>query len=772
MALKIVAAAAVIGAAVFLSTTAAAPGGKAQGRFTQGALYVRGPEGPTEIECPLKHTDVRAEISGFIARVTVTQDFINTSRDKVEAVYVFPLPHGAAVDDMTLHVGERVIRGQIKRRQEAQAIYQAARNAGHVAALLDQERPNIFTQSVANIEPGAKVRVAIRYSERLTYEAGTYQFTFPMVVGPRYNPTSVRDAARISPPVVRPDQRAGHDISLEVKLDAGLALDSVDSPTHPVKAERPSASQAVVRLRNENTVPNKDFVLRYDVAGRKIGNAVLTHHDQRGGFFSLILQPPERVLPAEITPKEIVFVLDTSGSMHGFPIEKAKESMRMALKGMHAKDTFNVITFAGDTHVLFPAPVPATAEHVARAEQFLAGQRGQGGTEMMKAIRAALETSDSQEHIRIACFMTDGYVGNEAEIIDEVKRHPQARVFAFVIGNSVNRYLLDKMAEAGRGEVEYVSLESQGSAAAKRFHERVNSPVLTDIRIEWNGLPVEQVLPARVPDLFAAKPMVITGRYPKAARGTIRVTGRVGGRPYSADVPVDLPAGGESNAVLASLWARMQIDSLQHEPGSEAEVTKLGLDYGLMTQYTSFVAVEEKTVTEGGKARRVEVPVELPEGVSWEGNFGGPQAVALRGAAMGFVAGSAGGVVGGVAGGAPGGFGGGVIGGIAGAVHVAPMPVSPPPPPGRKEAVRAVPQAAERVDAKAKMDPALAGLTGEVRVRLVLGDTREAVLAALAAAGAEVVERKPAGVVIARVDASKLEALARMDAVLWIGKVE
>ncbi|MDZ4802062.1 MAG: VIT domain-containing protein [Bryobacteraceae bacterium] len=728
-------------------------------RVTQGALIIRDTQQPWQLECPLKHTDVKAEISGFISRVTVTQDFENTAKDKVEAVYVFPLPHNAAIDAMTLQIGDRVIKGQIKRKQEAQAIYQAARNAGNVAALLDQERPNIFTQSVANIAPGAKVRVVISYSERLEYEAGTYQFTFPMVVGPRYHPRNVTDAARITPPVARPDQRAGHDISVEVKLDAGVALDSVDSPSHPVQSDRPSPARAVVRLRDQDTIPNKDFILRYDVAGRKIGNAVLTHRDQRGGFFSLILQPPERVTPTEITPKEIVFVLDTSGSMNGFPLEKAKESMRMALAGMHPRDTFNLITFSGDTQILFPAPVPATRENLARAEQFLASQTGHGGTEMMKAIRAALEPSDSQEHLRIACFMTDGFVGNEAEIIAEIQRHPNARVFSFGIGNSINRYLLDKMAEAGRGEVEYVSLEAHGSAAAKRFHERVNSPLLTDIRIDWNGLPVEELFPARIADLFAAKPVVVTGKYSRAAKGVIRLQGRMAGKAYSAEIPVELPGANSANEALASLWARTKIDSLMLDAGPDAveQITKLGLDYRLMTQYTSFVAVEETTVIEGGKPRRVEVPVELPEGVSYQGVFGeSPRAMVMASIAQAMTFLQSQGAVGGVIGGVP----------SASDAMVAPRQMAPPPPPA------AAPSYAKMEQAKLKVDPALKGLTGKLRVSLAMADTSDATLALLKQAGVEVVERRRAGILIVRIDASKLPALAQLDAVLWIGKIE
>nr|MBA3766369.1 VWA domain-containing protein [Acidobacteriota bacterium] len=338
------------------------------------------------------------------------------------------------------------------------------------------------------------------------------------------------DASRITPPVTPQGTRAGHDISLEVTLDAGVPIDDLRSRTHEIDVVKANDHSARVRLKNMSEIPNKDFVLRYDVAGGKIADAVLTHRAQRGGFFTLILQPPDRVTAEDVTPKEIVFVLDTSGSMMGFPIEKAKEAMQLAFDGLYPQDTFNLITFAGDTHILFPQPVPATRENLRKAQGFLASREGSGGTEMMKAIRAALEPSDKQDHIRIVCFMTDGYVGNDMEIISEVQKHPNARVFSFGIGSSVNRFLLDKMSEYGRGEVEYVALDDDGSAAARRFHERVRSPLLTDISIEWGGLPVADVYPKRIPDLFSAKPVILSGRYTGTGSATIKLKGKMSGR--------------------------------------------------------------------------------------------------------------------------------------------------------------------------------------------------------------------------------------------------
>src|SRR5262245_61124107 len=549
---------------------------------------------------------------------------------------------------MTMTVGDRIVKGKIKPREEARAIYEAARDAGHVASLLDQERPNIFTQSVTNISPGAEVKITISYVELLSYENGTYEFVFPMVVGPRYIPgsptgkqgsgwapdtTQVPDASRITPRVAPPPTLADHDIAISHSLDARVPIDSLSSTLHEVDIQRPDDHRAEVRLKQQLQIPNKDFILKFDVAGKKIEDAILTHRSEQGGFFSLILQPPERVAVSEVTPKELVFVLDTSGSMSGFPIEKAKEAMKLALDGLYPEDTFNLITFSGDTHILFSQPVPATRENLQKAQVFLESRNGSGGTEMMGAIRAALDPSDQQEHLRIVCFMTDGYVGNDFEIIGEVQKHPNARVFSFGIGQSVNRFLLENMARHGRGEVEYVTLQDDGSAAARRFHERVRNPLLTDVSIDWGGLPVADIYPQRLPDLFSAKPVDLTGRYIAGGRGVVRLRGKMAGQDIVREIPVEFPESQPQHDVLKTLWARTRIADLMSQdfnglqggtmkPELQETITQLGLEYQLMTQFTSFVAVEEMTVTDGGEPRRIDVPVEMPEGVSYEGVFG------------------------------------------------------------------------------------------------------------------------------------------------------
>jgi len=793
----------------------------AQAGYTPGALTVVDPAGKPGMMCPLKHTDVKAEISGFISRVVVTQEFENPFKEKIEAVYTFPLPQNAAVDDMTMIVGERTIRGKILPREEAQAVYDAAKSSGKVASLLDQERPNIFTQSVANILPGNRVKITISYVETLQYVNGAYEFVFPMVVGPRYVPGSpsgrkqgngfapdtdrVPDASRITPKSPPPALRSGHDISLDITLDAGLVLDNITSKSHVVEIQRPDAHSARLHLREGSAIPNKDFVLRYDVAGQAIQDALLTHRSDKGGYFTLILQPPDSVKTEDVTPKELVFVLDTSGSMQGFPIEKAKETMKLALDSLYPSDTFNLITFAGDTEILFPKPVRATRANLEKAQAFLNSRSGSGGTEMMTAIKAALEPSDDQSHIRIVCFMTDGYVGNDMEIISEVQKHPNARVFSFGIGSSVNRFLLDKMAEAGRGEVEYVTLDDDGSAAARRFHERVRNPLLTDISIDWNNLPVADVYPQRIPDLFGAKPLILTGRFTSAGRGTIRLKGKMAGSEFVREIPVELPETMAMHDVLAPLWARARVDNLMNEDFGGAQsgnmradlkdtITQLGIEYRLMTQFTSFVAVEEMVVTDGGQPRRIDVPVEVPHGVDAEvdeqmmvsipkmrsRNYVGSAAVARRGRNV------AGGVLSSAT----------VVGAGGGQGIGAAAPPSPTPVAGmaNADALRietrtelgedrkaedlrsklhrslfAVVQKLQRKEVLSSADEGGFIRNGKAEVQVWLTDKSPASLSKLKELGFEVVlDTKTSKLIIGRISVDKLEALARLSFVRYV----
>ncbi|MBK6427456.1 MAG: VWA domain-containing protein [Blastocatellia bacterium] len=516
---------------------------------TEGQLRAVDASGQLRPPCPLEHTDVDVDVAGFVARVTVTQRFLNPFDETIEAVYLFPLSADAAVDRMTMKIGDRTIAGRIALRDEARATYETARAEGRAASLLEQERPNVFTQSVANIPPGARIDVTISYIETLDYEDGRVEFVFPMVVGKRYVLAAAGKAdesmSRLSTTTVKSDTRAGHDVSIDVRIDAGVPVSAVASRLHAIETTPRSGHSAVVHLGARDEIPNRDFVLSWDVAGRKLEDAVLAHRDARGGFVTLILQPPDRVAEADLTPKEVVFVVDTSGSMSGLPMEKSKEVVRYAIDRLNPDDTFNVITFSGSTRILFPEPVPANVVNRAVAMQLLSGTQGGGGTEMMSAIRAALDPSDAEHHVRIVCFLTDGYVGNDLEILSEIRKHANARIFAIGVGNSVNRFLLDQMAAEGRGEVAYAMLTDDGEQVAKTFFERVRNPLLTDVTIDWNGLPVTDVLPERIPGRLQreagrrrrALQRARIGHYPDPGlRRRPRSRPRGAGRPAGIDV--------------------------------------------------------------------------------------------------------------------------------------------------------------------------------------------------------------------------------------------
>jgi len=659
---------------VALVSLAGSASATAMDQPTQGTLLIATSEGPSEQVFPLEHTAVEAQVLGFVAQVRVAQTFNNPFTDPLEAVYVFPLPQNAAVGEMSIRIGDRLVKGIIKTREEARAIYEEARREGKTTARLDQERPNIFTQYVANIEPGKKVVVEIVYDVVLAYSDGNYEFVYPMVVGPRYIPGTpdgkppkgegwspdtdeVPDASRITPPVKRPGSRSGHDITLDVILDPGMEMQKLSSPTHEIVVARGlevSPTAVRVRIAPGDRIPNKDFVLRYRLADDRPALSVLARQSARGGHFALLFEPPARAAASAVAPKEIFFVIDASGSMSGEPMSLVKRAMRYALEHLNPDDTFQIIRFSDSSSRLGAKPLANTPRNVRRALSYINGIRANGGTEMKKGIRAALRGKDRNGRLRVICFMTDGYIGNDADILGEINRliDDDTRLFAFGVGSSVNRYLLEHMAEVGRGAVHYALLDQPPEDQVAAFYARVRSPVLTHIEIDWKGLDVSAMTPTRIPDLFAGQPIHVIGRYAKPGKARAVVRGRIGTRRVEYALPVllpadsgdDLPAAGadvDSGAealtrattsagcdALARLWARAKIRELMSRQitGAQSDarerVTQLGLDYGLVTQYTSFVAVEQRVVNENGALRTYQVPVEMPEGVSYEGVFG------------------------------------------------------------------------------------------------------------------------------------------------------
>ena len=603
-----------------------------------GAMLAKLPEEEKEIPLPLKHTDVKGQISGYIATVDVTQQFHNPYDEKIEAVYVFPLPQNAAINEFIMTIGERRIRGIIRERQEAEKIYQEARSQGHVASLLTQERPNIFTQKVANIEPGREIDINIKYFNTLAYVDGWYEFVFPMVVGPRFNPPGYTDGVgavargkdgisgqKTEVQYLKPGERSGHDISLAVDIDAGVAIEEATCSSHVIAKSAATPEKLSVKLSSLDSIPNKDFVLRYKVAGKTVKSALVTHRDQRGGFFTLMLYPPDNLSYLKRAPMEMIFVLDCSGSMNGKPIAKAKQAITRALKKLQPGDTFQIIRFSNNASQLGPNPVPATDENICKGLAYVELLEGGGGTMMIEGIKAALDFAHDPQRFRLVSFMTDGYIGNETEILAAIaQRLGASRIFSFGVGSSVNRYLLNRMAKLGRGAVAYMGLDDSAGEVVDLFYDRISHPALTDVEIDWGGMQVTDMYPGRIPDLFVGRPVILTGRFKGGSSTTIHVKGNVGDMTQDIAIAVNFDDSAANHSGIACVWARKKIETLGSQaaydtnPDLPGEIKQVALEYGLMSAYTSFIAVDSSRKTAGDHGITVAVPVPVPDGVRYD----------------------------------------------------------------------------------------------------------------------------------------------------------
>ncbi|MYJ97012.1 MAG: VWA domain-containing protein [Proteobacteria bacterium] len=593
----------------------------------------------SEIPLPLKHTDVQARIAGYVGTVDVTQQFENPFDRKIEAVYVFPLPEKAAISEFVMSIGERRIRGILREREEAEAIYSEARAQGYQASLLVQHRPNIFEQKVANIEPGHRIDVNIQYFHTLAYRDGWYSFAFPTVVGPRFNPPGSTDpvaalsrsptqpdTSGVAAQYLRPGERSGHDIGISVELDAGVEIEAIEA-SHFIDEVRTGEGTAMITLANRATIPNRDFVLDFKVAGGRIKSRLLTYEDpdEPGqGYFTMMLFPPAHLENLARHPVEMVFVLDCSGSMSGVPIAQAKSAVVSALDQLESDDTFQIIRFSDNASRFGVEPVAATPGNIERAKRYVDSLDGAGGTMMIEGIRAALNFPHDPERLRFVTFLTDGYIGNEAEILRAIHGLiGESRIFSFGVGSSVNRYLLERMAIAGRGAVAYLGLNDSGSDVMNDFFDRISHSALSNVTIRWGDMRVGDVYPSRLPDLYVGRPVVVTGKY-RGEPGGLYVGGWAGGERIEFGVRSDGDA--DAHAFLPRIWARLRIADLMDrrvwatDPYGEFEgmIRQTALDYGLLSDYTAFVAVDASQPTTGDYGVTVVQPVPVPEGVRYE----------------------------------------------------------------------------------------------------------------------------------------------------------
>ncbi len=474
-------------------------------------------------DLPLEHTEAHITVDGSIQLVTVRQVYGNPYSDPIEAVYVFPLPESGAVYSMDMEIGDRRIEGEIKERQEAQRIYEEAISQGRTAALLEQERPNIFTQTVGNILPGDDIVIEIMYAAPVDYNDGSWEVVYPMVVGPRFSPNSVTDVDRITPDIVPEDTRSGYDIELSLTLDPGFPVREFESLNHAISTEIQNDDRLFVELSREHEIPNRDFVFTYRTAGNDIGAGVVSHNGDMGGHFMLMLEPDAEVDQGHIAPKEIFFVVDNSGSMSGQPMEVAKETVRQFVRGMNPDDSFQIMRFSETASSMSSEPMENTAANVRRGIEYINSMSGMGGTVMIEGVRACVGYPEDPERMRYSIFLTDGYIGNESEILSELRTTlgEHTRLFSIGVGSSVNRYLIEGLAEEGRGYAVYVGLDQNPKTAVEDVYNKINNPYLVDIEIDWGNLDVTEVYPREIRDLYDGEPLVVVGRYNESGRDEI-----------------------------------------------------------------------------------------------------------------------------------------------------------------------------------------------------------------------------------------------------------
>ncbi|MEL6682854.1 MAG: VIT and VWA domain-containing protein [Pseudomonadota bacterium] len=600
-----------------------------------------------EYALPMLNSDIAVNIEGDMATVEITQTFMNEAHLPMEAEYLFPLNQDAAVYAMEMVVGDEIVTAVIQEKQEAEATFEQAAEEGKAAALLTQHRPNMFTQRIANLMPGLSIEVTLRYVQMIPKIDGQQELVIPLVVGPRYKgtpePEELLTVAQEEEPAVLPTNTwtvaevpdhspvfgldipetfSAERVSLDLKLVSGVSLSEFGSATHPLAVETIDGG-LIAAFSEGRVLDNKDLVIRYTLGGETLEAASLSHVDDRGGFLSLMVEPPQ--LPDDTTaiPRELVFVLDTSGSMGGDPIEASKVFMDAALRGLRQDDFFRIIPFANTAQSYSSAAVPATAGNIRKARNYVNKLQTGGGTEIDNAIRTAFATQQPANTLRLIVFLSDGYIGDEATVLRTIDRQiGDARIYAFGVGSSVNRYLLDEMAEVGRGYARYVPVDADANDVARTLAADLKTPVLTDISIDWGDLAVSEVTPTHVPDLFAGQSLRVYARHDGAETAQISLKGRVQGR--AAEMPVSLNlTSNEDAAALPLIWARQRIAAMtrnvaigQDVAESDAEITRLGLTYSLQTQNTSFVAMSERIVNNTGQtAQPASVPLPIPAGV-------------------------------------------------------------------------------------------------------------------------------------------------------------
>lgn len=597
------------------------------------------------LSAPLLSTGVEITVTGMIARAKVRQSFLNTTGNWQEGVYVFPLPESAAVDRLRMHIGERVIEGQIKEKQKAKRQYKAARKAGKKATLVEQERPNIFTSSVANIAPGETIVVEIEYQEIVRFDTGSFSLRFHTVVAPRYipgtqsvegfsgdgwaiNTDKVRDASRITPHVLHPRHGKINPLSIVIQIDTGFELALINSPYHAInKKHFPGSSKYEISLQEKSIPADRDFVLEWKAAESSTPRAAFFRERLGDADYALLMLMPPARGKSQILSRELIFVIDTSGSMAGTSIAQAKSALQLALSRLKPGDRFNIIQFNTYTSTLFSSSLPFSKQTLHQATEYIHSLRANGGTEMAPAIRAALKDQSSENDIRQVVFLTDGSVGNEAELFQKIERQlGQSRLFTIGIGSAPNSHFMNRAAKFGRGSHTYIGSIHEVQEKMKTLFSKLESPVLSDLKIHLPQQEKLEIWPQKIPDLYLGEPLLVSIRGESLPQ-SLNVSGKIAGNDWSSQLSLK---GGQKRSGLSQLWARRKIAALMDlgVRGEDAkhirqQVISTALEHHLVSKYTSLIAVDvTPSRPENSSLNKRPVPVNLPAGMQHNKIFG------------------------------------------------------------------------------------------------------------------------------------------------------
>jgi Ca-activated chloride channel family protein len=583
---------------------------------------------PSVDHLPLKDTRVDIAVSGVIADVKVVQTYRNEGSRPINASYIFPASTRAAVYAMRMRIGDQVIVAKIKEREAAKQEFDTAKKEGKSASLLEQNRPNVFSMSLANIMPQDQIEIELRYTELLVPTDGIYQVVFPTVVGPRYSSqpesSAPKDDRWVKSPYLHQGNKPSSALHISARILAGVPIQDLSCASHQIFPQWQSPSIAQLTLDDADPFQgNRDFVLRYRLAGDQIASGLILYQGEDENFFLYMAQPPQRVTNEDIPAREYIFVVDVSGSMDGFPLNTSKQLLRDLIGRLRPSDLFNVVLFAGDSSVLSAKSLQANQENISGAIRLLEQQRGSGGTELLAAIKQAMSLPREANVSRSIVLVTDGYISGEEGVFDYIRDNlDRCNVFSFGIGSAVNRHLIEGVAKAGMGEPFIVTQEAEAPAIAAKFREYIQTPLLTDIQIRSIGFDTYDVHPAHLPDLLAQRPVILFGKWRGPITGTFELHGKTGHGDYVTRLDVAGVQPDEANRALRYLWARSRVAELS-EYGSRQlaadkvkDITSLGLKYSLLTQYTSFIAVREEVRNTQGPAKDVDQPLPLPLGVS------------------------------------------------------------------------------------------------------------------------------------------------------------